>query len=70
VELSIKIKIPNDQVYRDSLFPYDVQGIDLLGDVRDALDNAISVMRGGGDSAVVDIKHDGTAIGTLKMKAR
>lgn len=70
MELTIKIKIPSDQVYRDSLSPYDLNRADLKRDVMAALDDALYVMAGGGDNAVANVKHFGPPVGIIKVKAR
>ncbi len=69
MELTVKVKIPDDTVYRYHFSPY-AHTSDLRDDISAAICEAMYQMQDGGNDAVVPVRSYGNTVGKLRVKAR
>jgi hypothetical protein len=69
VKLKIKITIPDDRKYRETLYPYDIREGAIAADIDTAIRNALDAMqRLDATEASASVKYYDNKVGTVKVK--
>lgn len=69
MRLRIKVNIPDDRKYRETMYPYDIREGAVAADIDTAIRNALdSMQRLDATEASASIKYYDNKVGTVKVK--
>jgi hypothetical protein len=69
MKLKIKITIPDDRKYRDTMYPYDIREGAVAADIDSAIRDAIDAMQRLDSTEVeASVKYYDSKVGTVKVR--